>query len=170
MNPQYRLPAPGAADPRLYDDPTTVPAADLAENPYWKRDTRRSYPQLSVVRQPDVVALLSVGNKQSPKEDVLQIGDAGSKQLVAVKEEGEKGLSAFFQKDKKAFAAVMGPGGLPPLPTSRYPGVASKRYELLEEQTYDGQYVFLPFSLLALRSTGVCRTNLSSSYPCRTFG
>lgn len=146
MNPQYRLPTPGGLDPKLYDDPTTVPAADLAENPYWKRDVRRQYPQLSVVRQSDAVALLSVGSAAKPRE--LAVGDAGAKQLVAVKEEGEKGLSAFFQKDKKAFASVLGPNGLPPLPTSRYPGAAPKRYEMLKEQTYEGKYVYI--ILLAL--------------------
>lgn len=138
MNPQYRYPAPGSLDPKTYDDPTTVPAADIAENPYWKRDTRRSYPKLSVVRQQDVVALLSVGNAQTPK-DTLQIGDAGKKQLVAVNEEGQKGLSAFFQKERTAFASVLGQNGLPPLPTSRYPSAAPKRYEMLKEQTYEGK-------------------------------
>ena len=140
LNPQYRNPPPGANDPKLYDDPTTVPAADLAENPYWKRDVRRQYPKLSVVRQPDVVGLLSVGSAQSPKENVLQIGDAGAKQLVAVKEEGEKGLSAFFQKDNKAGLSVLGPNGLPPLPTSRYPSSTPKRYEMLKEQSYRTKY------------------------------
>jgi hypothetical protein len=43
-----------------YDDPVTVPAADLADNPYWKRDVRRRYPQLSTVTQADAVALLEV--------------------------------------------------------------------------------------------------------------
>ncbi|KAF2155563.1 21 kDa subunit of NADH dehydrogenase [Myriangium duriaei CBS 260.36] len=144
LNPQFRLPTPGGNDPKLYDDPVTVPAADLAENPYWKRDVRRSYPKLSVVRQPDVVALLTVGSAKTPKEDVLQIGDAGNKQLVALKEEGEKGLSAFFEKNQKAGLSVLGPNGLPPLPGSRHPA-GSKRYEMLEEQTY------------------------GPNYPCRTF-
>ena len=136
MNPQYRNPTPGANDPRLYDDPTTVPAADLAENPYWKRDTRRSYPKLSVVKQPDVVALLSVGSASNPKEDVLQIGDAGNKQLVEVKEEGEKGLSAFFERDKNAFKGALAPDNMPPLPTSRHKTV--KQYQMVgdSEQAY----------------------------------
>jgi hypothetical protein len=86
-----------------------VPAGDIAENPYWKRDVRRSYPKLSVVRQPDVVALLSVGSAAKPKEDKLQIGEAGKKQLVALKEEGEKGLSAFFEKEKSMAQGVLGP-------------------------------------------------------------
>ncbi|CAD0108781.1 unnamed protein product [Aureobasidium uvarum] len=141
LNPQYRLPSPGTVDPKLYDDPTTVPAADLAENPYWKRDVRRQYPKLSVVKQPDVVGLLTVGSAQNPKENVLQIGDAGAKQLVSLKEEGEKGLSAFFQKDNKAGLSVLGANGLPPFPTSRYPSSTPKRYEMLKEQSYSTKYV-----------------------------
>ncbi|KAK3647865.1 hypothetical protein LTR56_007839 [Elasticomyces elasticus] len=136
MNNQFRNPSPGGNDPGLYDDPVTVPAADIAENPYWKRDMRRSYPKLSIVQQPDVVALLSVGSAAAPKEDVLQIGDAGNKQLVALKEEGKQGLSAFFAKDKSAFKGVLGPDGMPPNPAA----LQGKRYEMLKEQTYGGAY------------------------------
>jgi len=144
MNAQFRNPSPGSNDPREYDDPVTVPAADLAENPYWKRDVRRQYPQVSFVKQSDVVALLSVGSAKSPKEDVLQIGDAGNKQLVAVKEEGEKGLAAFFQKQKQAGLSVLGPNGLPPLPASRHP--QNKRYEMLKDQSYANKYVDCAYS------------------------
>lgn len=117
-----------------------MPAADLAENPYWKRDTRRQYPQLSVVKQPDVVALLTVGSAAAPKDDVLQLGEAGNKQLVSVKEEGEKGLAQFFAKEKGASKSVLGPNGLPPLPASRH--LKGKRYEMVpdEEQTYGERY------------------------------
>ncbi|KAI9874533.1 MAG: hypothetical protein M1830_009643 [Pleopsidium flavum] len=129
MNPQYRNPTPGANPPEAYDDPVTVPAGDIAENPYWKRDMRRNYPRLSVVSQADVVGLLSVGSKASPKEDVLQIGEAGAKQLVQVKQEGEeKGLAALFEKDKKSVASVLGPNGLPPLPTGLSPKPGGKQY------------------------------------------
>ncbi len=86
---------------------------------------RRKYPQLSIVNQADVVGLLSVGSKASPKEDVLQIGEAGAKQLVQVKKEGqERGLAAVFEKDKKSMGSVLGANGLPPMPTalSRKPG------------------------------------------------
>jgi len=144
LNPQYRNPTPGGNDPLLYDDPTTTPAADLADNPYWKRDVRRQYPVLSVVKQSDVVALLTVGSAAQPKDDVLQLGEAGSKQLVAVKEEGEKGLSPYFEKEKNAFKAVLGPNGLPPLPTSRH--ATGKRYEMLEDQSYGGDYPCRTFS------------------------
>ncbi|KAK4982798.1 hypothetical protein LTR66_009092 [Elasticomyces elasticus] len=146
LNPQYRNPPPGSLDPKLYDDPVTVPAGDLAENPYWKRDVRRQYPRSSIVKQPDIVGLLSVGSAAVPKEDVLQIGDAGVKQLVAIKEEGQKGLSAFFEKDSKAVASVLGPDGMPPLPTNQNYGLkGKKRYEMLQEQSY------------------------GTAYPCRTF-
>jgi hypothetical protein len=100
-----------------YDDPVTFPAGDIAENPYYKRDIRRNYPKLSVVNQGDVVGLLTVGSKASPREDVLRIGDAGAKQLVTVKEEGQKGLAAFFEKDKTAMSGIFGKDGLPPMPS-----------------------------------------------------
>ena len=79
---------------------------------------RRSYPRLSVVKQADVVGLLTVGSKAEPKDDVLQIGDAGTRQLVQVKQDGEeKGLAALFEKDKKSVAGIFGPDGLPPFPS-----------------------------------------------------
>ncbi len=137
MNTHYRSPPPAGNDPLDYDDPTTVPAADLADNPYWKRDTRRNYPKLSVVRQPDVVALLSVGSAAKPNEEVLQIGDAGNKQLVEVKEEGEKGLSAFFEKQKGASKGVLGADGMPPNPPSLHR--QDKRYSVMDEQAYPDQ-------------------------------
>ena len=95
------------------------------------RDIRRNYPRLSVVKQADVVGLLTVGSKAHPKDDVLQIGDAGAKQLVQVKQEGEeKGLAALFEKDKKSMAAVLGPDGLPPFPSgmSRAAPQGGKKY------------------------------------------
>lgn len=128
-----------------------MPAGDIAENPYWKRDVRRSYPKLSVVRQPDVVALLSVGSAAQPKEDKLQIGEAGKKQLVALKEEGEKGLSAFFEKEKSMAAGVLGPNGMPPLP-ARYGQTPKEPKYVLdsdEGQAYGPKYVqFCVTSLL----------------------
>ncbi|KAL8914418.1 MAG: hypothetical protein Q9171_000923 [Xanthocarpia ochracea] len=118
LNPQYRNPPPGANPPGVYDDPVTVPAGDIAENPYFRRDIRRSYPRLSVVKQADVVGLLTVGSKAKPKDDVLQIGDAGAKQLIQVQEAGqERGLAALFKQEKTSMTSVLGPNGLPPFPT-----------------------------------------------------
>lgn len=96
---------------------------------------------MSVVGQADVVALLTVGSAQTPNENVLQIGDAGNKQLVALKEEGDKGLSAFFEKEKAAGRSVLGANGLPPLPPSRHPSSTGIRYEMMQEQSYQNKYV-----------------------------
>ena len=63
-----------------------------------------------------MVGLLFFGSKSSPQDDVLQIGEAGAKQLVQVKEEAEAGgLSAFLEKSKERSA--LSDGGLPRLPT-----------------------------------------------------
>lgn len=92
-----------------------------------------------MVNQADVVGLLSVGSKAAPKEDVLQIGEAGQKQLVAVKQEGEeRGLAALFEKDKKGIQGILGPNGLPPLPANLNP---EPRYKLGAEQAYPEKYV-----------------------------
>ncbi|PPQ98604.1 hypothetical protein CVT24_003937 [Panaeolus cyanescens] len=52
----HRYPPP-ASRPEQYSTPATK-ASDLAQNPYWKRDVRRAYPQLSVVTQAELSNLL----------------------------------------------------------------------------------------------------------------
>jgi len=138
----YRNPTPGGLDPTTYDDPTTVPAADIADNPYWKRDVRRNYPKLSAVTQGDVVGLLTMGNAADPSPKLLR-GEEGSKQLVAVKEEGEKGLATFFEQ--QTAAGVLGENGMPPTPPTYRTGTNTK-YELGESSYGD-----------------------SDRYPCRSF-
>ncbi|KAF2002577.1 21 kDa subunit of NADH dehydrogenase [Amniculicola lignicola CBS 123094] len=145
MNPQFRNPPPGANDPLAYDDPVTIPAADIADNPYWKRDSRRRYPQVSTVTQADAVALLEVGNSVAPKQEL--IGEAGTKQLVAAQEEGLKGLSVAFGRNKELVKDVLGPGGMPPLPSGMHlnkTGVAE--YKLEPEQSYGPGYPCRTFS------------------------
>lgn len=137
LNAQFRNPTPGALHPNTYDDPTTVPAADIADNPYWKRDTRRSYPLISTVTQGDVVALLSVGSQAAPKDDILQLGDAGKNQLVEVKKAGEeRGLAAFFEEQKSSGVSVLSADGMPPMPPSLH-NIVTKRYELGEQPYKD---------------------------------
>ncbi|OOF97708.1 hypothetical protein ASPCADRAFT_204981 [Aspergillus carbonarius ITEM 5010] len=139
LNAQYRLPTPGSLPPLSYDDPVTVPAGDLADNPYWKRDVRRNYPRLSAVNQADAVGLLSVGSQAAPRDDVLQIGEAGEKQLVSVKQQGEeRGLAALFEKDKNGIKEVLGANGLPPLPCNLNP--SGTKYELGHEHGYPDVY------------------------------
>ena len=140
LNPQYRNPPPGANPPEAYDDPVTVPSGDIAENAYYKRDIRRSYPRLSVVKPADVVGLLSVGSRSNPKEEVLQIGDAGAKQLVQVNKEGEeKGLAAYLSKDKNNVASIFGSDGLPPFPSgmSRTSPAGGRRY-VMDADRHEG--------------------------------
>ncbi|OCH93081.1 NUZM, NADH-ubiquinone oxidoreductase 21.3 kDa subunit [Obba rivulosa] len=52
----HRYPPP-ASRPERYSTPATK-ASDPAQNPYWKRDVRRAYPQLSVVTQSELSGLL----------------------------------------------------------------------------------------------------------------
>ncbi|KAL1958076.1 hypothetical protein VTO42DRAFT_5116 [Malbranchea cinnamomea] len=143
INAQFRNPTPGALPPQSYDDPVTLPAADIADNPYWKRDVRRNYARPSVLKQADVVGLLTVGSQAAPKEDILKIGDAGTQQLVEIKQAGEeRGLSAFFEGNHQGATAVLDANGLPPKP----PGLHPAKYELDRDHGYPSQYPCRTFS------------------------
>lgn len=125
----FRNPPPAGLDPLSYDEAVTTPAADIADNPYWKRDVRRAYPILSTVTQSDAVGLLSVGSAAEPSPKLLA-GDDGAKQLVEVKEVAAKGLAAYFEKEK-ATSSVLGQGGLPPSPVAvRSKNLKAERYEI----------------------------------------
>ncbi|KAJ5755207.1 hypothetical protein N7533_004750 [Penicillium manginii] len=94
LNSQFRLPTPGSNPPL---SPTTTPT----------------------ITQADAVSLLTVGSQAAPKDDVLQLGEAGAAQIVAVKAEGEeRGLAGYFEKNKSGIASVLGANGLPPSPTN----------------------------------------------------
>ena len=62
---------------------------------------------LSTVTQGDAVGLLSLGSAAAPSPKLLA-GEEGSKQLVAVKEQGQKGLAAYFEQEKGAAAVLAG--------------------------------------------------------------
>lgn len=135
MNPQFRNPPPGSNAPFSFKDPVTLPAGDIADNPYWKRDARRSYPQLSFVNQADAVALLSVGSASAPKKEL--VGEAGTKEIAAVQEEGQGGLAAYFKKEGRGgVLAALGKDGLPPLPSGASLKVGADKYALTEENAY----------------------------------
>ncbi|KAF4119966.1 NADH-ubiquinone oxidoreductase 21.3 kDa subunit [Geosmithia morbida] len=140
LNPYFRNPTPGANDPHAYDDPVTIPAADIADNPYWKRDSRRSYPRPSAVTQADVVGLLSVGSAARPKLDL--VGDAGERQLVAAREEGQTaGLARHLVKAPQDAANELFVGGLPPTPAGNDPSSGRwdvHRYEIVGEPYGEG--------------------------------
>lgn len=141
LNPYFRYPAPGSNAPESFEDPVTLPAADIAGNPYWKRDTRRNYPQLSVVSQADVVSLLTVGSAASPKVEL--VGEAGEKALVAAQQEGETtGLSKVLAKaTPKDVAKDLFVGGMPPLPSGQSLAEGEwnvHKYKLTERAYPDG--------------------------------
>ncbi|TVY82712.1 NADH-ubiquinone oxidoreductase 21.3 kDa subunit, partial [Lachnellula suecica] len=139
LNPQFRNPPPGSNDPFAFVDPVTLPAGDIAENPYWKRDARRNYPQLSFVNQADAVALLSVGSQSAPKKEL--IGEEGSKALVQAKEEGAGGLAKHFERvGKGGVLEALGKGGLPPLPSGASLKEGADKYNLTKENAYPEQY------------------------------
>ncbi|KAF7553434.1 hypothetical protein G7046_g7111 [Stylonectria norvegica] len=145
LNPWYRNPPPGSNDPLAYDDPVTVPAGDIADNPYWKRDSRRSYPQLSVVNQAELASLLTLGSAAAPKVDL--IGEAGEKALVAAKQEGETGLAKCLEKAPKDIAKDIFVNGLPPLPSGQT--LASGEWDVHKYE--------------------VVESSFGEGYPCRSF-
>merc|ERR1711939_1097314 len=135
----FRNPPPGSNDPFSFEDPVTLPAGDIANNPYWKRDSRRSYPQLSFVTQGDVVGLLSVGSASAPKKEL--IGEAGTQALVQVKEQGEGGLAKYLEKEgKSATLAALGKDGLPPMPSGLSFKAGADKYNLTAESAYPEHY------------------------------
>ena len=150
LNPHFRFPSPGAADPRTITDPVTMPAGDIAGNPYWKRDARRNYARLSVVNQADAVALLSVGSAAAPKAEL--VGEAGSQALVAAAEAGKtQGLGTFLATQApEASAKDLFVNGLPPIPSGQSLATGAWNvhpYTINEDQTYPS----------------------INTYPCRTY-
>jgi hypothetical protein len=80
---------------------------------------------------------LEVGSAAQPKQEL--IGEAGTKQLVAAQEDGRKGLSVAFQKNAALAKDVLGPGGMPPLPSGAIDGGIVK-YDLDQDQSYANRY------------------------------
>lgn len=82
-----------------------------------------------------MVGLLTLGSESAPKRS-LQAGEAGSKQLVQVKQEGEEhGLAAHFERNSNV-EGILGPDGLPPRPVNLNPSV---QYEIGSGQGYPAQ-------------------------------
>ncbi len=132
-----------ASRPEEYIEPMTSPAADLAENPYWKRDTRRDYPRTLVYSQPYIAGLLSYGNAAAPR---IAAGETGTKALAEVKS-GKLELTSVLQSADMGKMVLQRNGGLPPLPgTGR--GRLQWRFKLNEEkgQGYGQEYPVRSFS------------------------
>ena len=132
-----------ASRPEEYIEPLTSPAADLADNPYWKRDTRREWPRTLVYSQSHIAGLLSYGNAAAPR---IAAGDAGTKALAEVKS-GKLELTTVLASSEIGKAVLARNGGLPPLPgTGR--GREQWKFKLNEEaeQGYNQEYPVRSFS------------------------
>jgi len=71
-----RQPPPGSRLEK-YSTPASK-ASDPAQNPYWKRDVRRAYPQLSVVTQSELSTLLIQHSGAAPELAAPQGPDASA--------------------------------------------------------------------------------------------
>lgn len=79
------------------------------------------------------MGLLAVGSESVPKKEL--IGEAGTKELVEAKKEGETGLAAYF-KTKGGALEMLGRDGLPPLPSGRSLKPGADKYTLTAENAY----------------------------------
>jgi hypothetical protein len=132
-----------ASRPEEYVEPLTSPAADLADNPYWKRDTRRDYPRTLIYTQPYIAGLLSYGNASAPR---IAAGETGTKALAEVTS-GKLELTTVLESTDVGKEVLSRNGGLPPLPgTGR--GRTQWRFKVNEEvsQGYDKEYPVRSFS------------------------
>ncbi|KAF8325238.1 NADH dehydrogenase [Cantharellus anzutake] len=104
-----RYPQP-ASRPEIQATPATK-ASDIAQNPYWKRDARRNYPQLSVVTQGELARLV-LGSSQQPV-----LASPGSKSDVRLASKSSADLTAAIAtiSTGKTYSA----NNLPPTPPAR---------------------------------------------------
>lgn len=95
----YRAIPPGARikEAREYKEPFTIPAGDVINNPYFKRDHRRNYPQIRAFDQTKVSGLLTLGSVEKPR---ISIGEKGSKELAAFGLDQEVSLSTTLSSVK----------------------------------------------------------------------
>ncbi|EIW72591.1 hypothetical protein TREMEDRAFT_41844 [Tremella mesenterica DSM 1558] len=124
-----RYPQPGSR-PERYATPATK-ASDPAFNPYYKRDSRRAYPQTSVITQNHIATLLisseSLQALPSPQtkvettpENASAIAPSSEQPTTAVAATPVPSLSEVLTKLPKAYVGAglqTGAGeGLPPVP------------------------------------------------------
>ncbi|KAG5358418.1 NADH-ubiquinone oxidoreductase 21.3 kDa subunit [Yarrowia sp. B02] len=140
--PLYRVPTPGSRpEAQVYQDPSSYPTNDIAENPYWKRDHRRAYPQTAFFDQKTVTGLLELGSEATPR---IADGDAGTKALLNVANGGVSLNQAITKSPKDViYGEVLTVNGLPPVA----PTLAPKQWKIIE-----GEAAIYP-----------------KGYPCRTF-
>lgn len=109
----YREPPPGA-DPnaKSYKDAVTIPAGDIKQNSYFKRDHRRNYPRISSFDQTKISGLLTLGSKQASR---VLIGNEGYKQLAVFDKGKHVYLSSVLKQvpDTVVNGQILGSNGEP---------------------------------------------------------
>ncbi len=140
--PLYRVPTPGSRpEAVVYEDPSSHPTNDIAENPYWKRDSRRAYPRTAFFDQKTVSGLLTLGSEATPR---IANGEEGTKALLNIHQGGVPLSQALQQSSKDViYGEVLTVNGLPPVA----PSLTEKKWKLI-----DGEAAMYP-----------------KQYPCRTF-
>ncbi|KAI0305689.1 NADH dehydrogenase 21 kDa subunit [Multifurca ochricompacta] len=114
-----RQPPPGSR-PEKYSTPATK-ASDPAQNPYWKRDVRRAYPQLSVVTQSELSTLL-IQHSNTPELAVPPGPEVTSVPSVSAASAQQLGLSeavSTINAARKAYSTSVLPP-TPPTPFKRW--------------------------------------------------
>ncbi|TID30379.1 hypothetical protein CANINC_001081 [Pichia inconspicua] len=108
--PFYRVPSP-SSEKHVYKDPRTIPASDIVENSYHKRDNRRNHPRMSTFDQSQIGSLLKIGNSTNSR---LPKGDEGVKQLTILKTEPVKLTEVLKTTPKNViYGEILGKEGQP---------------------------------------------------------
>jgi len=132
-----RYPQPGSRTEE-YATPATR-ASDPAENPYWKRDVRRAYPQLSVVTQSELSRFLLASPELKPAVEQPSAPAADASTFVPVAQEKPAvdltQAIATLAAARKAYSA----GKLPPTPPNPFPSWTPAR---AEDAPHDPETVF----------------------------
>ncbi|KAH9978653.1 NADH dehydrogenase [Lactifluus volemus] len=115
-----RQPPPGSR-PEKYSTPASK-ASDPAQNPYWKRDVRRAYPQLSVVTQSELSTLLIQHSSSDAPESLAAPLGSESTSVPATTRVPQPGLSeaisAINAARKEYTTSALPP--TPPTPFKRW--------------------------------------------------
>lgn len=108
--PFYRMPSP-SSDKNVFKDVRTIPADDIMENPFHKRDNRRDHPRMSTFNQSQIGGLLKLGNSTNSR---LPKGDEGVKQLTTLKTEPVKLVDVLKTAPKNViYGEILGKQGQP---------------------------------------------------------
>lgn len=143
----YRSPSPASvAENRQYERPITLPARDIAGNPYFKRDNRRNFPRVISFDQTKMSGLLTLGSVSVPR---ISAGDQGTKELERFQNGNLQLLSTTLSEIDPTVlkGQILGPQGEPIVAPSM--NRSGTKTVVLQDSTSHGMY--------------------SSEYPVRMF-